>query len=242
MNGLVSLYAAVLVWMDRLSPFLLPTLARFIFAAVLLLYYWNSGLTKLGGSIDGLLSPTFNAFAQIYPKGAEAVGYDITQATLFQKLVTLAGTWAEFVLPALIITGLLTRLAAIGMIGFVVVQSLTDIWGHGADAATIGSWFDISSDALILDQRAFWVFLLLFLAMRGAGPLSFDAVISGYLTRGGPSHAESDGSSLESRSPYSGADRQAAPTIDVESPDKACAGAPRLPPARRTMGISATYE
>jgi len=29
-------------------------------------------------------------------------------------------------------------------------------------------------DALILDQRLFWVFVLLFLAVNGAGSLSFD--------------------------------------------------------------------
>jgi putative oxidoreductase len=38
------------------------------------------------------------------------------------------------------------------MIGFIIVQSLTDIFGHGADAATIGGWFDRASDALILDH------------------------------------------------------------------------------------------
>ncbi len=179
MNGPIALHNLAFSWTDRLAPILLPTLARFIFAAVLLVYYWNSGLTKLGGDVlGGLFSPSFNAFAQIFPKGAEAVSYDITQASLFQKLVVLAGTWAEFILPALIIVGLLTRLSALGMIGFVVVQSLTDIWGHNADAKTIGSWFDVDSASLILDQRAFWVFLLLYLVMRGAGPLSLDAAIS----------------------------------------------------------------
>ena len=60
------------------------------------------------------------------------------------------------------------------MIGFVVVQSLTDIVGHGVDAATIGAWFDRASGALILDQRAFWVLVLLVRVFKGAGPLSLD--------------------------------------------------------------------
>ena len=60
------------------------------------------------------------------------------------------------------------------MIGFILVQSLTDIFGHNVDAASIGRWFDRASDALILDPRLFWVFLLLFLAVNGAGRLSFD--------------------------------------------------------------------
>ena len=60
------------------------------------------------------------------------------------------------------------------MIGFIIVQSLTDIFGHGVDAATIGGWFDRASDALILDQRLFWVFVLLFLLVQGAGRYSLD--------------------------------------------------------------------
>ncbi|MGB1405483.1 MAG: hypothetical protein ACPHAL_01155 [Parvibaculales bacterium] len=42
------------------------------------------------------------------------------------------------------------------------------------DFVLIGGWFDRASDALILDQRLFWVFVLLFLAVNGAGRLSLD--------------------------------------------------------------------
>ncbi len=178
MKMLLSAQEALFARLEPLAPMILPTLARLIFAAVLLIYYWNSGLTKLGGEgLAGLFSPTFNAFAQIFPKGAEAASYDVTQATAFQKLVTLAGTWAEFILPLLVVLGLFTRLAALGMIGFVVVQSLTDIIGHNADSETIGAWFDGASGSLILDQRAMWVFLLLYLVFRGGGPLSLDRTV-----------------------------------------------------------------
>ncbi|HCQ66032.1 MAG TPA: hypothetical protein DIU07_13175, partial [Rhodobacteraceae bacterium] len=84
---------------------------------------------------------------------------------------------AEFILPALILVGLLTRLAALGMIGFVVLQSLTDIVGHAADPGTIGAWFDRLPDSVILDQRLLWVFVLLTLVLKGAGPLSLDRLI-----------------------------------------------------------------
>ncbi len=242
MNGLISLHNAVFGWAERLAPVLLPTLARFVFAAVLLVYYWNSGLTKLGsGGIDGLFSPSFNAFAQIFPKGAEAVGYDITQASLFQKLVILAGTWAEFVLPALIIAGLLTRLAAIGMIGFVIVQSLTDIWGHSADAGTIGAWFDVNSDALILDQRAFWVFLLLYLALRGAGPVSLDSAMSRFLDPGSSGVADAGKTPAGSYRSSAGPELGTAPTIEADPSQRTGAGAPRLPPAKRKMAIADPY-
>jgi putative oxidoreductase len=96
-------------------------------------------------------------------------------------MVVMAGTWAEFVLPLMIVIGLLTRLAALGMIGFVVMQTLTDLYGHGAisEAGTVGAWFDKAPDSVILDQRAMWVFLLVALVVKGAGPLSLDRVLFG---------------------------------------------------------------
>ena len=111
----------------------------------------------------------------------EAAGYDTSQLSLFHWAVVVAGTLAEFILPALIVLGLLTRLAAVGMIGFIVVQSLTDLFGHGgiAHEGTLGAWFDRASDALILDQRAFWVLALLILVFKGAGALSLDRVFRG---------------------------------------------------------------
>ncbi len=170
MTGLLSLYRSVCDGLDRQAGWLLPTAARLVFAGVLFAYFWASAMTKL----DGPFSPAMGAYAQIFPKAFEAAGFDPSQMGLWQMLVVLAGSWAEFALPVLIVIGLLTRLAALGMIGFVVVQSLTDILGHGADA---GAWFDRASDALILDQRAFWVFLLLALAVKGAGPLSLDRLL-----------------------------------------------------------------
>ena len=64
------------------------------------------------------------------------------------------------------------------MIGFVVVQSLTDVYGHGAtDTKTLGAWFDRFSDSVIMDQRLLWVFVLMFLVVQGAGALSVDALL-----------------------------------------------------------------
>lgn len=160
--------------LDRVSGPVLSTLARVIFAAVLLRYYWASGLTKLGDGLTGIFSPSVGGYAQIFPRAMEAVGFNIAEMSWFHWGVVVAGTLAEFILPLMIVLGLLTRLAALGMIGFVVMQSLTDIVGHGADAATIGAWFDRASGALILDQRAFWVLALLVLVFKGAGPLSLD--------------------------------------------------------------------
>ena len=114
----------------------------------------------------------------------EAVNYDATQFGLWHWAVVVAGTWAEFILPLLIILGLFTRLASLGMIGFVVVQSLTDIIGHQADPTAVGAWFDRISDSLILDQRLLWMLLFVTLVLKGAGPLSLDRLVARRLSAG----------------------------------------------------------
>lgn len=158
----------------RLSDWVLPTLARLVFAGVLLMYFWGSALTKLGEGLLGFLSPSTSAYVQIFPKAMEAVGYDASQLSFLHWLVAVLGTNAEFVLPFLLVAGLCTRLAALGMIGFIVVQSVVDIAGHGIGAADIGTWFDRPSGSLIADQRALWALLLAFLVFKGAGPISVD--------------------------------------------------------------------
>lgn len=177
MNTLINMHNSVFSRLNN-QDWLLTSLARLLFAAILFFYYWNSGLTKLGDGLFGIFSPSTGAYAQIWPRVLEAVSYNTSELSLFHWLVVFAGTVAEFVLPVLIVVGLLTRLASLGMIGFVVMQSLTDIYGHGADADTIGAWFDRVSDAHIMDQRAFWVFLLLVLVIKGAGPLSIDRLLA----------------------------------------------------------------
>ncbi len=166
-----------LLFREAAGSAVVATAARLVFAAVLLIYYWSAGLTKLGPGLTGWLSPSAGAYVQIFPKAFEAAGYDTTQMSTTQTVIVLAGTWAEFLLPLLIVLGLATRLAALGMIGFVVVQSYVDVAGHGADAATVGTWFDRIPDSVILDQRALWVFLLLTLVALGGGPLALDRTI-----------------------------------------------------------------
>ncbi len=170
MTRLLSFYACLARAFDRPSDWLLPTLARIVFAAVLLGYFWASALTKFAGPF----TPSTGAYGQIFPRAFEAVGFDESQLGLWHWAVALAGGYAEFILPALIVLGLFTRLAALGMAAFVVVQSLTDIFGHGVSA---GTWFDRASDAVILDQRALWMLLLAVSISKGAGPISADRIL-----------------------------------------------------------------
>lgn len=178
-RALTSLHDAVFGGLERATVPVMTTLARLLFAAILLFYYWNSGLTKLGDGVLGFLFPSDGAYIQIFPKTVEALGYDTSQLGTFHWAVVVAGTWAEFLLPLLIVIGLFTRLAAAGMIGFVAVQTWVDLYGHGgiAHEGTLGAWFDRFPDAIVLDQRAFWLFVLLYLVFRGAGPLSVDRLL-----------------------------------------------------------------
>ena len=180
MERLVSLHTSVFSTIERTTDGLIPLLARFVFAATLLGYFWASAVTKLGDGILGIVIPSTGAYAQIFPKQMEAVVYDVSQLSVFHWLVVVAGTWAEFILPLLIVIGLFTRLAALGMIGFVVVQSLTDLYGHGGieHAETLGAWFDRMPDGVILDQRAFWMLIFITLVIKGAGAVSLDHLLS----------------------------------------------------------------
>ena len=177
MNALISLHKSIFGGIDDAASTLVPTLARLTFLAVLFFYFWNSALLKIDGSI---FSPSSGAFGQIFPKAAEAVLWDVSQLNLFQRLVIFCGTIAEFILPVLIVVGLLTRLAALGMIGFIFVQTIVDVTGHGG---TLGSLFD--SPQTLIDQRTFWVFLLAVLVIKGAGPLSVDRIFAGRQTESG---------------------------------------------------------
>lgn len=148
--------------------------ARLMFASVLMTYYLNSATTKIGDGLFGIFAPSAGAFAQILPPIAEQYLYDTAAIPFFPwHLIVIAGTVAEVVLPVLIVIGLFTRLAAVGMIGFVLVQTLVDIVFHGAAA---GSWFNVQASEL-LDQRALWIFLLALLVVKGAGSLSVDGLL-----------------------------------------------------------------
>ena len=70
-RALTSLHDTVFSGFERITVPVMTTLARFIFAAVLLGYYWNSGVTKLGDGILGFLFPGDGAYIQIFPRTIE---------------------------------------------------------------------------------------------------------------------------------------------------------------------------
>ncbi len=178
MNGPISIltgvHNSIFGAIERaLDGWALGLLARFVFSSVTLLFFWNSAKTKIG---DSIFSPSTGAYAQIFPKKFEAAGYDESAMSSLDTLIVLMGTYAEFLLPLLILIGLFTRLSSVAMIGFIVVMSIVDITGHGADAKTIGMMFDRIQDGVILDQRLLWLFPLIYLIVKGPGAVSVDAI------------------------------------------------------------------
>ena len=186
LSAAIDIYGRITRGLDSLfDAWLLGLLARFVFLAVLFVYFINSALTKVGDGVLGFFTIDDAAYFQILPAVVERFGYDASQVPVFPYgLIVFFGTYSEFLLPVLIVLGLLTRIAALGMIVFVFVQSYVDIVFHKADAATIGAWFDNVSNSAILDQRTLWVFLLLYLVLRGPGLISLDHVIGHWAKAG----------------------------------------------------------
>jgi len=69
---MLDLYDRMTVRLSVAGDWLLPTLARFGFAAVLLTYFWTSAMTKLGPGLLGVFQPSLGAYAQIFPRQMEA--------------------------------------------------------------------------------------------------------------------------------------------------------------------------
>lgn len=178
-GALLDLHDRFFRGLERLlDGWFLGLFARLIFAGVLLVYFLGSALTKIGPGPLGFLHLTPGAYIQIVPGAMEAAGYDIAAVAFWPfGLIVHLGTYAEFVLPVLIVLGLFTRLAAFGMIGFVAVQSYVDIAFHDVDAATIGALLDRTSNSVIVDQRTLWLMPLVYLVVKGAGAVSLDGVL-----------------------------------------------------------------
>lgn len=178
---LKRLHDAVFSTIERaLDGWFLGLAARFVFAAVLWMYFLNSARTKVGEGILGFFSIRDAAYYQIALPAVDAAGGDVSQvAFLPWGLMVLMGTYGEFVLPLLVVLGLFARIAAIGMIAFIAVQTLVDVAVHQVGPETIGALFDRFPDSVILDQRLLWMFPLVYVAVKGAGAVSLDRLAAG---------------------------------------------------------------
>ena len=184
-HQITRLHDTVFGTLERLTDgWFLGLFARFIFAAVLWAYFLNSAFTKVGEGVAGFFMIAPGAYYQIALPAVEAAGGDIDQvAFLPWGLIVTLGTYAEFILPLLVVFGLFTRVAALGMIVFIAVQTLVDITVHMVGPETVGALFDRFPDALVLDQRLLWMMPLVYLTLKGAGFVSIDGLLASRRTR-----------------------------------------------------------
>ena len=185
MSFIYNLFSGLFALIQKAAgDWFLGLAARLTFASVLLGYFLNSALTKVGSGFPDFLIPSTGAYVQILPALTKSVSYDTDQISFIPwGLIVTMGTYAEFVLPVLVVIGLFTRLSALGMIGFIIVMTYVDITSHGVGAKTIGAPFDRFQDAAIADQRLLWLFPLVYLVIRGAGFLSFDGLLARFFRK-----------------------------------------------------------
>jgi putative oxidoreductase len=179
-TSLIRMHNAAFSTLERLTGNWLPGLfARFAFASVLSLYYWTSVHTKIGSGLLGLFKISDIAYYQIVPSIIDAAGNDVANVAFFPwTIIVYLGTYAELLLPIFILLGLFTRLASIGMIGFIIVQSIVDVFFFDIGKEATGAMFDRFPDAAIFDQRLLWIMPLVFLIIKGAGLVSLDALLA----------------------------------------------------------------
>jgi putative oxidoreductase len=179
-NFLTDLHHRVFGFLEKLGDsWLVGLVARFAFAAVLWFYFLNSAKTKVGDGLFGFFSISSGAYYQIALPAVEAAGGDVDAVAFFPwGLIVAMGTYAEFILPLLIVIGLFSRLAALGMIGFIAVQTFVDITVHQIGAENIGALFDRFPDSIIADQRLLWIVPLVVIILKGPGLLSIDAMLT----------------------------------------------------------------
>jgi len=91
---------------------------------------------------------------------------------------------AEAVLPVLLVLGLATRIAAVGMIGLIAMTAMIDIFARDAPPEVIGALFDASPYDPISDLRLLWITVLAVPAVLGGGGLSLDPFLRRLLHRG----------------------------------------------------------
>lgn len=171
---LIAIACAVERGLAAQTQLALPLVARFLFLVTLFDFFIRSALTKFGDGLLGLVVPSPGAFAQILPKKAEAVAYNVSELGFIDWLIIMAGSYGEIILPVLIVVGLATRFAALGMLVFILVMSVVDVAGHGVG---LGALLDGDPTSLIPDQRLFWAMPLLVLAFMGGGKFSLDRLL-----------------------------------------------------------------
>lgn len=140
-------------------------IARFSMAAV----FWKSGQTKIEGFaldiVDGVFQPGLPHLSETV---IDLFRDEYRLPWLSPEFAATAAAWAEHLLPAMLLLGLRTRLAAVGLLAMTFV---IQVFVYPDAYPTHGTW----------------AALLAWLALRGPGAISLDHGLDRWLAR---SHSE----------------------------------------------------
>ncbi|WP_018607820.1 DoxX family protein [Uliginosibacterium gangwonense] len=143
-------------YLTRIPHSLIAMLARFSMAAV----FWKSGQTKVTGFaidlIDGVFQPDW---PHLNPSAVFLFRDEYRLPVLPPELAAMLAATAEHVFPVLLLLGLGTRFAALGLLGMTAV---IEIFVYPDAYPVHGTWATV----------------LLYLAANGAGWFSLDHWIS----------------------------------------------------------------
>ena len=143
-------------WMARIPESAIALLGRFCVAAV----FWTSGQTKIEGLAVDLVSGTFELGVPRLASSAVDLFRDEYRLPLLSpKLGATFAAWGEHVLPVMLLLGLGTRFAALGLL---VMTAVIQFLVYPAAYATHGVWAAV----------------LLWLMARGPGTVSLDHVLT----------------------------------------------------------------
>jgi len=159
---------------NRIS--ILCVISRVTFASVLLPWFLIGGLSKIAGlalSVGpavGNLSLTLGAYFVYAPWQVISLNEGLPTPAYPVQIYVALMVFLEIALPVLIVIGWKARIATVALalhqiISVVLLQS----------SGNFGALFDASPFDIVPDQLLLWVYLLVPLALFGAGPLSMDS-------------------------------------------------------------------
>jgi len=145
----------------RAAESVIALLARFSVAAV----FWKSGQTKIEGFaldiVEGVFLP---GWPTLSATAVDLFREEYRLPWMSPESAAIAAAWGEHLLPAMLLLGLGTRLAALGLL---VMTAVIQVFVYPDAYATHG----------------IWAALLAWLVLRGPGTISLDRGLDRWLTR-----------------------------------------------------------
>lgn len=151
-SGLVGLALAFKAALQRIPNSLIALLGRFAIAGV----FWKSGQTKIEGLAIDIVEGTFQfGWPHLADSAVDLFRDEYRLPLLPPELAALLAALGEHALPLLVLIGLGTRVAALGLL---VMTAVIQLWVYP------GAW----------PTHGVWAAVLLWLMARGPGVVSVD--------------------------------------------------------------------